>query len=237
MSSFKSIKIAQLKNRLDLLVAQYEATNNQLITTLNAADKIKLEKSMKDLEKDIAEVEAEIKSLEPGNEAASVTQPQPKEISLSTPKTPIEVFFSYSHKDETLRDELADHLAMLKNQGLIKAWHDREITASSEWAGAIDEHLESAQIILLLISASFLASKYCHDIEMKRAMERHEQKEARVIPIILRPVDWTGALFGKLQALPKNAKPVTSWTDRDEAFTDVAKGIRRLVEEMNNRPR
>ena len=144
----------------------------------------------------------------------------------------VEVFFSYSHKDEDLRDELATHLAMLKNQGLIKAWHDREISAGTEWADAIDENLNSADVILLLVSANFLASQYCYDIEMKRAMERHEAGETRVIPIILKPVDWSGATFGKLQALPKNAKPITTWSNPDEAFLNVAQGIRRVVEEI-----
>jgi hypothetical protein len=120
----------------------------------------------------------------------------------------------------------------MKRQGAIRDWHDREITAGEEWDKAIDEHLESAHIILLLISADFLASDFRYDVVMKRAMERHKAGEASVIPIILREVDWRGAPFGKLQALPKDAKPVTSWSNIDEAFTDIAKGIRRAVEIM-----
>ena len=147
----------------------------------------------------------------------------------------IELFFSYSHKDESLRDKLANHLKLLERQGVISAWYDRDITAGTEWEGQIDEHLESAQVILLLISADFLASDYCYDIELKRAMERHELGEARVIPIILRDVDWKGATFGKLQALPKNAKPITSWDNEDEAFTNVAKGIRKAVDELKKK--
>lgn len=115
---------------------------------------------------------------------------------------------------------------------IIKAWHDREISAGTEWANAIDENLNAADVILLLVSANFLASDYCYDIELKRAMERHEAGEARVIPIILKPVDWSGATFGKLQALPKNAKPITQWSDRDEAFLNVAQGIRRVAAEI-----
>ncbi|MBN4002841.1 toll/interleukin-1 receptor domain-containing protein [Nostoc sp. LPT] len=144
----------------------------------------------------------------------------------------VKVFFSYSHKDEVLRDELATHLSMMKRQGVIEAWHDREISAGSEWANAIDDNLEVADIILLLVSANFLASDYCYDKEMTRAMERHETREARVIPVILKPTDWNGAPFGKLQALPKNAKPVTTWPDQDEAFLNVAQGIRRVVEDI-----
>lgn len=148
--------------------------------------------------------------------------------------TTIEVFYSYSHEDEALRDELNKHLALLKRQGVIRDWHDRRIAAGTEWSGQIDKHVNSAGVILLMVSADFMASAYCWDVEMKRAMERHEAREAVVIPVILRAEDWHSAPFGKLQALPKEAKPVTSWPNRDEAFTDIAKGIRRAVEQLVN---
>jgi hypothetical protein len=109
---------------------------------------------------------------------------------VSEPKKALEVFFSYSHKDQDLRDQLETHLSLLKNQGFISSWHDRKIIAGTEWAREIDAHLNTAQIIMLLISADFLASTYCYDIEVKRAMERHNAGEARVIPIILRHCDW-----------------------------------------------
>ena len=144
----------------------------------------------------------------------------------------LSVFFSYSHKDEELRDELAIHLKMMERQGLIGSWHDRLISAGTEWANEIDDNLNIADVILLLISANFLASDYCYDIELQRAMERHEAGEARVIPIVLKPCDWGDAPFGKLQALPKNAKPVTQWSDRDEAFLNISQGLRRAVTEF-----
>ena len=137
----------------------------------------------------------------------------------------VKVFFSYSHKDEALREELETHLIIMKRQKLIEPWHDRQITAGTEWENAIDDNLEVADIILLLVSANFLASDYIFDKEMTRAMERHETRQARVIPIILKPSDWNGAPFGKLQALPKNAKPVTTWQNQDEAFLNVAQGM------------
>jgi tetratricopeptide (TPR) repeat protein len=144
----------------------------------------------------------------------------------------VEMFFSYSHKDEELRDELSKHLAILKRQGVITAWHDRKIGGGNEWSHEIDEHLNSADIILLLVSSDFLASDYCYDIEVKRAMERHNEGDARVIPVVLRPVDWKGAPFDKLQSLPKDAKPVTAWPSRDEAFLNVVHGIRAAAEEL-----
>jgi len=150
---------------------------------------------------------------------------------------PIEIFYSYAHEDEPLRQELEKHLTLLKQQGLISGWHDRSISAGTEWANEIDTHLNTAHIILLLISASFLASNYCYHIEMKRALERHAAGEARVIPIIVRPVNWeTEPSLSKLQALPTGAKPVTTWPNPptyDEAFLDIEKGIRKVVLELN----
>jgi TIR domain/CHAT domain len=143
---------------------------------------------------------------------------------------PIDVFISYSHKDDDLRAELDTHLSGLKRQGKIAAWHDRAIEAGTEWEAQIKAKLESAPVILLLISPPFMASNYCHDIEMERAIERHNEGTARVIPIILRPCDWHDSPFSKLQVLPKEGKPVTLWGDRDSAFLDVVQGIRRAVE-------
>ena len=146
---------------------------------------------------------------------------------IPDPDPMAKIFFSYSHKDEALRDELETHLAMLRNEGLIESWHDRRILAGDQFDQSIDIELENANIILLLVSPDFLASSYCYDIEMKRAMERHDADEARVIPVILRPCEgWTRAPFGKLLAAPRDGKPVTKWPDRDEAFGDVARQIR-----------
>lgn len=140
------------------------------------------------------------------------------------------VFFSYSHKDEALRDQLEIQLAMLKRQGIIETWHDRRIVAGQELDGAISDELLRADIVLLLVSPDFLASDYCYDREMGVAMERHEKGEAVVIPVILRPCDWHPAPFGKLRATPNDAKPVTQWPDRDLAMLDVVKDIRKAAE-------
>ena len=145
---------------------------------------------------------------------------------------PLSLFCSYSHRDTRLRNRLEDHLSNLKRLGMISVWHDRNITAGTAWANLIDEHLNTADIILLLVSASFMASDYCHSVEIKRALERHERGEARVIPVILRPVDWHESLFGKLEPLPTDRKPVTKWADREEALMNVAQGIRKVVEVM-----
>ena len=144
----------------------------------------------------------------------------------STPAASVTLFYSYSHKDEKMLDKLTVHLAILKRAGVITAWHDRNIGAGEDWKHAIDEHLDTAAIVLLLVSPDFVASDYCWSHEMTRALERHDAGEALVIPIILRPVDWDGAPFGRLQALPKDAKPITVWPNRDLAWVDVVRGIR-----------
>jgi hypothetical protein len=143
------------------------------------------------------------------------------------------VFISYSHKDEALRNELENHLAMLKRDGTIETWHDRRIVAGSDLDGAISENLEAAGVILLLISANFLASDYCYDVEMARALEKQKAGSAAVIPVILKPCDWRASQFGQLLATPTDGKPVTMFGNQDEAFTIIAKEIRRAAEHFN----
>lgn len=143
-----------------------------------------------------------------------------------------DIFFSYSHKDEGLRNELEVHLAMLKRQGLIRAWHDRRIGAGQEIHSTISGELENSDIILLLVSASFLNSDYCFDKEMARALEKHGEGSAIVIPIILHPCDWHSAPFGNLRATPPDGKPVSMFANQDEALTEVAKDIRKVVETL-----
>ncbi len=144
----------------------------------------------------------------------------------------IEIFFSYAHKDEALRDQLAAHLSNLQRQNVIQQWHDRQIVPGSEWSGEIDAYLNKADVILLLISADFLASDYCWDIEVKHAMQRHQAGSARVVPVLLRPVDWQGTPFSGLAPLPSDRQPVTRWGDRDEAFLNIVQGLRAVVAEF-----
>jgi hypothetical protein len=142
----------------------------------------------------------------------------------------VKLFYSYSATDETLRRELEKHLSLLKADHLIDTWTFRNIDAGQDWEKEIDARLEEADLILLLVSADFLASKYCWDKEMKRAIERADSGEATVIPILLRSCDWQAAPFAKLQLLPENAKPVTLWRPRDRGWANVVAGVRKHVE-------
>lgn len=146
---------------------------------------------------------------------------------------PVSAFLSYSHKDEVFRQELVTALAALQRTGMIECWHDRRIVPGQEWEPQISEQLLSAKLILLLISSDFIASDFCYQVELEQALDRHGRDEARVIPILLRPVYWKGTSFARLQALPSDAVPVTDWRSRDAAYLDIAQGIRRAIAELN----
>jgi hypothetical protein len=150
---------------------------------------------------------------------------------------PISLFYSYSHRDEAFRQDLEAHLSFLRRGKLIAEWHDRNIGAGDEWKGEIDHYIGTADIVLLLVSADFIASDYCWGEEMNKALARHERGEARVIPVILRPCRWARTPLGNLQAVPKDAKAVSEWFNRDAAFDDIAAAIERTVDELTQRRR
>lgn len=142
------------------------------------------------------------------------------------------VFVSYSHKDEELRDQLEVQLSMLKRQGLIDVWHDRRMLAGDHLDWTISAELDAADIVLLLVSPDFLASDYCYKIEKGRALVRHQEGTARLISVILRPCDWTHTDLAQYLVTPTDGKPITLWPNSDEAFLDVARSIRRAMEEI-----
>jgi hypothetical protein len=135
------------------------------------------------------------------------------------------VFFSYSHKDEEIRNELEVHLQGLRKRDVISLWHDRRIGAGKDLDGSISEHLESSHIILLLVSPHFIASDYCYDIEMNRALERNKLGTAVVIPIIVEECLWQKHPFGKLRATPTDGKPISMWPNIHQALKIVAQDI------------
>lgn len=145
----------------------------------------------------------------------------------------IEVFISYAHEDDQYRKQLIKHLSALILENKIHVWHDEKIPIGEDWNGEIDEHLNSADLIIMLISSNFLHSSYIFNIEVKVAMSRHESGEARLLPIIVRTTDWQDTLLGQLQALPKNGKPIEKWSHKDDAYADIAKSIRQIIAEMN----
>ena len=146
--------------------------------------------------------------------------------------TALKLFVSYSHIDEKLKDAVLKHLKPLERMNLIAEWHDRKLLAGDAWGDEISKNLEEADVVLLLVSIDFINSKYCYDIELDRAIERHHEGTCRVVPIILRGCLWQHTPFSKLQALPRDGKPATSWTDLDEVLANVAEEIRKMAEEV-----
>src|SRR5512147_1183975 len=145
---------------------------------------------------------------------------------------PLEVFYSYSHDDEEYRRKLGKHLSVLRRAGLITDWHDRKIDAGAAWQEEIDRHLLSADIVLLLVSASFIASDYCWGDEMTKALARHKDGKGRVIPIILHPCGWLMTPLKVLQGVPRDNKAISLWPNEHAAFDDVVTEIARVVDDL-----
>lgn len=147
---------------------------------------------------------------------------------------PVKIFISYAHKDEHYKDKLVTSFASLKRRGYVSAWEDRQIPVGGEWDQHIKSALNEAEVILLLISMDFMNSEYCYGIEVKTAIERHNDPNdnARVVPIIVRPSDWQDSEFARLQALPKGAVPISKWEYEDEAYLDIVNQLKILINEM-----
>jgi hypothetical protein len=144
------------------------------------------------------------------------------------------IFISYAHEDEDLKGELDKHLKVLKRSSKVEVWSDRQLAAGQEWDESIMSELRRANIILLLISVDFNASDFIWDKELAVAMDRHKEGTSRVVPIILRKCNWEGLPYAALQALPRHARPITEYADRDIAYTEIAEAVEQLVDQIND---
>ncbi len=143
----------------------------------------------------------------------------------------MKAFISYSHRDSEALKRLHVHLASLKREGRIQAWYDRDILAGDDLDAEIKEQLEDCELFLLMVSPDFLASEYCVETEMSRALERHDAREARVVPIIIEPCDWTNSPLRALKAVPLDGKPVSEWTNQNTAYLNVIQELRRILDQ------
>jgi internalin A len=176
-------------------------------------------------------VEIDVQSMLDGINLPSIARPG-RDGSARTGSA-VKLFVSYSHKDDRHREVLDSHLKVLKSTGLIDVWQDRRIDAGGEWRGEIDHAIEEADIMVLLVSADFLASGYCMDVELKRALERQASSQCRVVPVIVRDCAWKKSpALAALQALPKDGKPITKWPNRDTAWRTVADGLEAVISRM-----
>lgn len=145
----------------------------------------------------------------------------------------VRLYYSYSTADEELRQELEQHLALMRRRGLLTTWGHTDVSPGDQWADARKSHIDDADIVLLLVSASFMGSDACFNDEMQRALARHQSGSCRVVPVLLRPVDWHQAPFAKLRPLPRGGLPITSWGSHDEAWQEVARDIRQIIEAIS----
>jgi nucleoside phosphorylase len=156
----------------------------------------------------------------------------PLDPRIESPASPIQLFYSYCQRDEKMREQLEIQLGLLRHQHFLESWRYRRIDTDQVPADEVDDHIDSAQIMLLLVSSDFLASGYSFGLEVRRMLQRHESGEARVIPIILRPTLWQTAPFGQFLALPPDGKPVTSWPDTTKVWADIAQALRFVCKDL-----
>jgi hypothetical protein len=140
------------------------------------------------------------------------------------------IFISYSHADERTLERLHKHLATLQREGLVKTWYDRQILAGSQFDGDIGRQLDKSDIFIALVSADYLASRYCYEQEFERALSRSDRGEMQIVPVIAEPCDWLSTPLQKFMALPKDGKPISDWTNVNSAYLDVVTGLRRLAQ-------
>ena len=146
---------------------------------------------------------------------------------------PVKLFISYAHEDETFKNELLLYLNPLKRSGKIKIWSDGAILVGDKWDDKIKTAMDDCEIMLFLISPWFLASDYINDVEIKKAIERHKQGKLRFIPIMVSQCDLESHIIpneedkiSDFQGLPRNMKPIDSWSPRGEGWMDVISGLK-----------
>ena len=147
---------------------------------------------------------------------------------------PLRVFYGYSRQDEPFRAKLEAHLGVLHRLGLIEGWHEGATEPGREWAPAVRRRLEEADIVVLLVSADFLSSDTAWSVEMRSALQRHWEGLAHVLPVLVRPVDLIGAPFAELQSLPETGGSIATHPNEDEAWAEIAAGIRRIVTRLSS---
>jgi small GTP-binding protein len=144
--------------------------------------------------------------------------------------TALKIFISYSHKDETFKDELVTMLAGLQRRGIVDAWNDRRIEAGDEWYKSIQDAMDDCDLALLLVSPDYLASRFIQEDEQPKLLKSREEMKARVMPIIIRPCVWQSEeTISILQVMPKDGKAVITFSkdngERDQAWADIATAI------------
>jgi TIR domain-containing protein len=187
--------------------------------------------------------DARAAALQAGFRVAVMEQPYVRldlasgQIEGALPEEGLPLFCSYSHEDSEHREAFSQHAKTLIHTGVISEWHDRLITAGTDWEREIDEHLENSQIFVFLVSSSFVASDYCYKREAARAFQRAENGCARIVPVLIRQVDIAGTPLARLQWVPAEGPAVTLWENRDNAWYTVIRGLRAAIRDFRRKSR
>jgi len=234
----KDIKITN-KNIEHKKIKKQEYTESDIKHKKLIEKGIKLTHEREIIERRLSELQGSMNKNEESKLHSRLTEIQNQKIETisllqKSTKRGLSVFISYAHEDEEIKIQLSKHLSALEHQGLVTTWHDRKIVAGTEWKSEIDNNLNKADMILLLISSDFIHSRFCYDIEMKEALERHKKNDAIVIPIIVRSVHWSNTPFAKLQVLPTDGKPINEWENKDRAYMEITESIGVIATDILN---
>jgi internalin A len=144
----------------------------------------------------------------------------------------LRLFLSYSHKDAGLRDVFQENLALLEQDGLLEWWFDGKILPSAEWDKEIRSELDKADVVVFMVSTTFLNSKYIRGVEMTRALARRKADEAELVSVILEDCAWKERDFTKYQLVQPGGRAVRGWSRHRDAFNEVEKALRKLIKQM-----
>ena len=217
---------ARLREALALLV-EYEQDAMLLLSSLSKLERDSMLGLISTQEESLSRAKITYSALSMVQSITTETVSDDTEFVINPTKKPL-LFISYASSDISYKNELEMFLKPLSRQGLFDIWSDTAILPGEDWDTSIKKHLQEADIILLLVSASYLATDYTWEVQMKIALERHAQEGLIVIPIILRPCNFLPPL-ANLLPLPTGGKPISQWIDRDLAYFNIVESLKKAI--------
>lgn len=150
----------------------------------------------------------------------------------------IKIYMAYARSNDD-EEFVRQFKKMLKQLGRLPkvTCFDIGISAGTEWRKKKQGQLETADIILLLVSWTFLDSDYCVSTELGQAIESHKSGRSRVIPIILQKCPWEDTQLNDLEPLPKDGPPFEEWPSWAQALNNTYEGIKQVIKELQSPPK
>src|SRR6185503_7341092 len=156
--------------------------------------------------------------------------------------TPINIVIIYAREDSDIKQRLLLHLNPFRNAFNAVIWHDGNIEAGQQWKPHIESRLDQTDIFILLVSIDFMNSEFINQVEFKYAIERHRANKSTIIPVIINYCQWDIDISFKeftfnlkeLQVLPNEGKPIGDWKTPEQAFNNIAAGIRTVLSSIKS---